>query len=307
MTKEATAKFTSRCTACGGTIQPGQKITYNPAVKYSSRHTLCPSTIVTSDVPLNSPGRGALQGRGRGDFFLGEKSEIVRCWAEDSKPSQSELGQAMLATKGAEKGNYITCIGIGAHHVSQDEADDFDLIGTDGDFSAHWSVTKYYRLATDDEAAPVKLRESEAQSKKDEAARAKAAIEQACKDFDVELARLTDGLVRIGCIWELVTTKGNDPYVLSWSQNSNYKKLQETTSTVTGAKAYVFPHGGYDDYRLDMFVDSATAVEAFKLNRAACGKYEPQTPDVAAAWLEKYRGCVGTEYYEWLAQQAEAK
>lgn len=174
MTKQINAKFTSRCAACGSSINPGDLISYDPAVKYSSRHVTCPATVVKSKVPLSSPGRGALQGRGRGDFFLGEKTEIVRCYAEDAKPSESDLGKTILATKGAEAGKHLTVVGVGAHWVSQNEADDFDMIGTDGSFSRHWSVTKYYRIATDEEAAPVIARAQEHNRKVAEAEALKA-------------------------------------------------------------------------------------------------------------------------------------
>ena len=43
MRKEAPAKFTSRCSACGSDIQPGQLITYDPAVRNSSCHKVCPA------------------------------------------------------------------------------------------------------------------------------------------------------------------------------------------------------------------------------------------------------------------------
>jgi hypothetical protein len=298
MTKTISAKFTSRCKACGSTINPGDQITYDPAVKYSSRHTVCPTTVLHSDVPLNSPGRAALQGRGRSDFFAGEKTAIVLGWAEGYKPAGT-TGETIHA----KDGRYLTCVGLAAHYVSQDEADDFDLIGMDGSFSAHWSVSRYYRLATDEEAAPVKAREAEAQAKRDAAARAKQELEQARKDFDVQRADLTAGLVRCGVNYKLLAGDGRGPYAISWVDGSDYKQLKETTSTLTGGKAYVFPHGGYDDYRCDMFVDEATAIESFRLLRVDLAKYGPQTPATAGVWLEKYAGCVGNEYYRWLAAQ----
>jgi len=43
MRKEIAAKFTSRCSACGSDIRPGETITYDPAIKYSSRHKVCPA------------------------------------------------------------------------------------------------------------------------------------------------------------------------------------------------------------------------------------------------------------------------
>lgn len=174
MRKEITAKFHSRCSACGSDIHPGDSITYDPAVKYSSRHKTCPSTIIHSKEPLNSPGRGALQGRGRSDFFVGDRTDIVRCFIEGHKPAAQVPAETIhdRGTKRDPQDRYITCVGMGAHYVSQDEADDFDLIGLDGSFSAHWSVQYCYRLATDEEAATVKAAEAEKQRQAEEAERA---------------------------------------------------------------------------------------------------------------------------------------
>jgi hypothetical protein len=147
MTREITAKFTSRCKACGSSINPGETIIYDPQVKYSSRHKLCPA-------PLNSPGRGALQGRSRSDQFLGEKTEIVLGFASEDKGHESDLGHTLKA----KDGRFITCVGVASHWVSQDEADDFDLVGPGGSFERHWSLLKYYRLATPEEQAACEAR-----------------------------------------------------------------------------------------------------------------------------------------------------
>lgn len=238
MTKEINAKFSSRCAACGSSINPGDKITYDPAVKYSSRHKTCPATIVHSKEPLNSPGRGALQGRGRGDFFLGEKSEIVRCYAEDSKPNESDLGQTILSTKGAEAGKHLTVIGVAAHWVSQDEADDFDLIGTDGSFSSHWSVTKYYRLATDEEAAPVIAHAAEREAAKN----AQAALEA----WERRIVRLGEDLEprysnRIDTPREGMTT------LRSWNTSTgSIRRAVHAVQLADGRIGYRFTDSYYD-------------------------------------------------------------
>jgi hypothetical protein len=154
MTKEAAAKFTSRCSACGSNIHVGDMITYDPQVRYSSRHKTCPNTVVKSRVALNSPGRGALQGRGRSDTFIGERTDIVLGWSSESRGDQSDIG----ITIKAKDGRFLTCVGVGSHWVSQDEADDFDLVGPRGGFERHWSVTKHYRLASFDEQAACEAR-----------------------------------------------------------------------------------------------------------------------------------------------------
>ena len=56
MTKEISAKFMSRCSACGSTINPGDKIIYDPAVKYSSRHKVCPGRVKQDPKPKIAKG-----------------------------------------------------------------------------------------------------------------------------------------------------------------------------------------------------------------------------------------------------------
>lgn len=145
------AKFAGTCRACGGHFEAGTDINWTKGE--GSRHVKCPGTVVKSSKPLNSPGRAALQGRGKSDFFLGEKSETVLHYTMDGKPDNSDLGR-VRHTKGDR---WLKVIGIAAHWVSQDEADDFDLVH--GGFERHWSVTEYYVPATEAEIAPVRDRE----------------------------------------------------------------------------------------------------------------------------------------------------
>ena len=154
MLNQISARFKSRCSACGSDIQPGETILYDPQIKYSSRHQKCPETIVKSKVALNSPGRRALQGRGRQDTFIGERSDIVLCWSSEIRGDQADIG----ATTKTKDGRFLTCVGIGSHWVFQDEADDFDLISPRGGFERHWSLTGHYRPATAEEQAKCEAR-----------------------------------------------------------------------------------------------------------------------------------------------------
>lgn len=148
-----TAKYAGTCRACGVAIKAGEKIEWSK--DSGSRHITCPTTKVKvpystkthSKIPLNSPGRGALQGRGRSDDFIGERSEIMLAFAAESRGDKSDLGETIKA----RDGRYLTCVGVGSHYVSQDEADDFDLVGPGGSFERHWSLTRHYRLATAEE------------------------------------------------------------------------------------------------------------------------------------------------------------
>lgn len=146
------AKFDGICKACGESFPAGTEIEWKSGK--GSRHVTCPGTIVKSNVPLNSPGRAALQGRGRRDFFLGEKTEIQVGFTVGHRPSETELGRVFRSKDGV----WLKTLGLAAHYVSQDEADDFDLV-YNGSFSPHWSILEHCREATEEEIAPEQARE----------------------------------------------------------------------------------------------------------------------------------------------------
>lgn len=168
------AKYAGTCTRCGGSISPGDLIEWSRGA--GSHHVTCskqaksqpksqPKSSATRP-PLNSPGRAALQGRDSRDFFIGEKTDIALGFTSRSKPAEDRLGQTIHETKGEYAGRYLTCVGLAAHYVSQDEADDFDLAGPGGSFESHWSLLKYFRPATEGEAAALAAQERTAATAK---------------------------------------------------------------------------------------------------------------------------------------------
>lgn len=181
------------------------------------------------------------------------------------------------------------------YYMSADDAEEMDLFERGGG----WATPYQMREVTEPPAEREKR-----QAKAAAELAAANAIKQAREDFEAKFAECTAGLVRVHCDYELLTSDGRGPYVAEWREGDGYKQLKQTTSKITGQTAYVFPHGGYDDYRLDMFVDPQTSIAAYQAKRERSKQYEhPDTPATATAWLEKYRGCAGSEYYEWLAQQ----
>jgi len=143
-------------------------------------------------------------------------------------------------------------------------------------------------------------RAKEAKIEKDRlAAEAADAKRQEGATFQTKLKELTTGLYRVDIGHEFVTRTPNTPEVLSFRDGSNYQFLQSGTSTITGQPAFAFPHGGYDDDRFSYFVDAETREAAYK---AQMIQYN-HTSVNGIEWLSKYKGCVGTDYYEWLASQ----
>ncbi len=382
MRKEISAKFTSRCSACGSDIHPGDRITYDPAVKYSSQHKTCPAVAqnpkpkVAEGTLLNGPviarpqisrlsdeaaakiladlgsefvrplpaGKPTL-GIGYKVTIGGKEVEIGRCseWvgiATDWRKPGDEATEHVISlidgmvlesapwrkTRGIDywtrqlgaplkreaqgknsihagaiehtkSGWYIVISVDKPYYLSAEAAEDFDMFSRGGG----WGTPYEMREITE----PVKEREKR-EAKEREKAAAEQAKNQVRSDFDAKFAELTAGLIRTSSVhYELLADDGRAPYVASWQDGSNYRHLKLTTSKITGKPAVIFLHGGYDDYRCDMFVDQETAEAAWRLTREQNAKYTPQTPAYGREQFEKYGKCVGGEYYEWLSKQPE--
>lgn len=378
MRKEVAAKFTSRCSACGSDIRPGETITYDPAVKYSSRHKICPAVKqspkpkVKEGTLLNGPviaqpqvsrlsdeAAAEILAKIGSDFVrpiptseptlgLGHKVTIggveleigtANTWVGIATDHKGGQGWAISLIDGAilehfpppdgwkrlpidkwtrqlgaplkmerhgknsvhvgdiertESGWYIVTAVDKPYYLSAEDAEDFDMFSRGGGWGTPYEIREITEPPAEREKREAKEREKLA---------AENAKKQARADFDAKFAELTAGLVRVGLDWDLVAGDGR-PYVASWRDGNNYSDLGLITSKVTGKPAVINPHGGYDDYRMSMFVDPETAQAAFEATRERSKKYEhPDTPQSAQDWLEKYRGCVGSEYYEWLAKQ----
>jgi hypothetical protein len=90
---------------------------------------------------------------------------------------------------------------------------------------------------------------------------------------------------------------------LDWREGENYESLIKAISKVTGATCYVHPHGGYDDYRLDLYADGPTRDAITAAWAARCNV----TPAEAREWLAKYSKCVGSENYAWVVEHADLR
>lgn len=381
MRKEASAKFQSRCSVCGSTIHPGDLITYDPAIKYSTRHKLCPvkqntAPIVAPGTLLNSPVIAPTQiarladeaaesilaeigsafirplpegiptlGLGSKVTINGKERTVGHCnrWVGavtdfDAKeswalslidgrilehfPAPEGWRRAPIQRLARQMGAPVSMERSGKHSVkvgevfkdeqiwfiveavdkpyflSAEDAEDFDMFDRGGG----WATTFEAREIVE----PIKEREK--REAKEAARLAEAtAKKQAKADFDATFQEMTSGLIAVSnAAWEVVTDDGQPPYVASWSDGSNYAQLKLTKSKLTGKAAVIYPHGGYDDYRLTMFLDQETAYAAFEARRARSqNSSRPDTPATAREWLKKYSQCHGSEYYVWLSDQEE--
>lgn len=298
-----TAKFRSQCIVCAGVIRPGDSIEYEKGK--GSWHAKCagkqpallnsrrPDQMLAGDADL------AAHAKQHGRTIDGEPA-IVSLMLE----APAKAGEVI---PGRGNKRLLLLAVSAARYYSRDFLEDMDMF--DMRPGRYVDVQAVVVLPTEAEQAEEAERAARKQAAADEAARKKAAIEQARKDFDAELARLTDGLVRTSSVYyDLLADDARGPYVAEWRNGNNYAQIKTTVSKVTGGRAVLYPHGGYDDYRVDMFVDQATLEAAFVRRREESAKYgERHTPATGREFLEKYKGCVGTEYYEWLAAQEEVK
>ncbi len=83
------------------------------------------------------------------EFTLGEVTTMTQCRTIDTSWTADTMHKWLGKTFRAEFYNnqYVTCVGVAAHYVSQNEAEDFDLTHK-GSFRAHWMLMRYVRFAT---------------------------------------------------------------------------------------------------------------------------------------------------------------
>ena len=376
MRKEAAAKFTSRCSTCGVTIHPGETITYDPAVKYSSRHKACPvaqnpKPKVAKGALLNGPviaqpQSSRLSDEHAAEILAGLVSQFIRPLPA-CKPTLGLGYKISVEGKWLSVGTSGEWVGIATDfHPAEGEAQEYVVSLIDGTILEHaeWRKTKgidwwtrelgapvkreaggknsvhvgdiehtktawyiiisvdkpYYMSAEDAEdcdmfdrgggwATPYEMREiSEppAEREKREATQAAkvaalTAKKQAGLERTAKFAELTAGLFRCSMDREFVEQSKEIP--LDWREGENYESLIKAISKVTGATCYVHPHGGYDDYRLDLYADGPTRDAITAAWAARCNV----TPAEAREWLAKYSKCVGSENYAWVVEHADLR
>ena len=154
MRKEAAAKFTSRCSTCGVTIHPGETITYDPAVKYSSRHKACPvaqnpKPKVAKGALLNGPviaqpQSSRLSDEHAAEILAGLVSQFIRPLPA-CKPTLGLGYKISVEGKWLSVGTSGEWVGIATDfHPAEGEAQEYVVSLIDGTILEHaeWRKTK---------------------------------------------------------------------------------------------------------------------------------------------------------------------
>ncbi len=289
MTRTISAKFTSSCTVCGKTIRPGDQITYDPAIRNSSRHAKCKAFVAPADA--DAP---------------------IRLIYSSSAPA--EVGQAFREVTRRGAGRLLTLVAVDSYYISPREAqrreEDFD----DFDCQAGYEYTCYCREATAEEAAPVLARETERDAKAAAAAAEKTRMETHIH----ELSTPPEG-------WTMIDGAALD-YSVSISSENGTENFRESALTLPERESWtllgeehgpaplsvyarlyqvgpyrVLEHGNWDDWRTAIMVPPELR-EAY-LSREVARR--GITVESATEWLAKYRGCMGTQIYEFAAGQTQ--
>lgn len=91
-----------------------------------------------------------------GEFAIGTLEGTQFSYKDDVFKPGEEYFQSYMGNvvKNKRDGIFYTVIGVKAYFISQDMADDGDIVGPRGGFEAHWAVTTYCRPSTEEESAP---------------------------------------------------------------------------------------------------------------------------------------------------------
>ena len=111
------------------------------------------------------------------------------------------------------------------------------------------------------------------------------------------MRRLTAGLVCSGNSFVLPDLLlGNGESLLRWESGIWRQSLSRFTLD-DGTAFYIHSADGIDDFRQTLYGPKAIVEAAWR----EWAKRVQVTPEAAAEWLAKYRGCAGQEAYEYIA------
>lgn len=282
------AKFAGRCGACGASIRVGDSIEWTRGEP--SKHVVC-SKGTSKSASSGSSVRPA-------PSFTEAEAPVTVCERRGrSKPEPDDrVGESFRLSRrdGQYPGRVVTVLGQRRSFLSEEDAEDIASIDDAG-----WIVTLYCRFATPEEEAAVVLREEEkeaaawaqalavvAEREKKEAeeaavrARVDAVISglvAAGECFRLDLSATSREVLgeihgRVDVVWYRHTLPSGDPVVVQYTSQ-------------------------YDDERVQLFGPREVVRTAWRSFAASAGV----TPEKAREWLSRYRGCSGTQAYEFIA------
>ncbi len=196
-----------------------------------------------------------------------------------------EVGRVCFLKHGKER-IPVVVVGWECQYVKEDGLS-FGMPADDG-----WFVTSYYRDATPEEAEALIAKDT---AKKAEL-NAKANAAKEAEEAAMKAARAPlEGLVSCDMVHtpagarERVGQYGKSPTV------TITRITMEDGTVVYQQESYIF-----DDFRSCIY---ATPEVINRLREERLVKSPNLTKEVAEDFLAKYRGCVGTDFYEWLANR----
>jgi len=178
----------------------------------------------------------------------------------------------------------VTVVGWQCEYV-RDDGLSFGFPADDG-----WFVSSYYRDATPEEAEALITKDTAQKT----AQQAKIDAAKAAEQVAMGTARAPlEGLVSCDMV---ETPAGNRERVGQYGERPTV-----TVSRITmedGTVVYLQESYAFDDYRSCIY---ATPEVINRLREARLVNSPTLTKEAAEEYLAKYRGCVGTPFYEWLA------
>jgi hypothetical protein len=242
---------------------------YGAKVARAQRH---PRAAVTQNHRPSTPRKGGVQ---EGKY---------RSVREDK--GDDEVGRVCFLK---HQGNRIpvTVVGWQCEYVREDGLS-FGMPADDG-----WFVSSYYRDATSEEAEALTTKDTAQKT----AQQAKIDAAKAAEQAAMSTARAPlEGLVSCDMV---ETPAGNRERVGQYGERPTV-----TVSRITmedGTVVYLQESYAFDDYRSCIY---ATPEVINQLREARLVKSPTLTKEAAEEYLAKYRGCVGTAFYEWLAARS---
>lgn len=233
------ARFPGRCTACGGHIQPGDRIDWTKGA--GARHVKCSAAKAPSaprKAPAGDPGAEAAP------FLRHEKwepcpragFEHLLAGAIGSRIVLATGPRSVLTREGgsapADGAAYLVVGGSGRYESAEQNEDMGDMTG------AGWQVTLYLRRATDEEAAPARAEHARADAQRARAASIRE-LERLCEAG----MRASDG--------EAAMPEGRNVEISKGVHGSGRKVA---VLSPDGEAVAVWCSGYYDDYRQTLAV-----------------------------------------------------
>jgi len=218
--------------------------------------------------------------------------------------SPSKHGPELGTVNGDEHGRYWMVIAVDRpYHMSADDCEDMDMF----DRRAGWATPYEEREVT--ESAP----DRQAREAREAKAQAAAAEVKRRKDHFTALRTPPEGWVFVdGAALPFTAALGTEslsevpltiPDKATWTlidQESEADGVKQYARLYQAGEFRVLDHGNFDDWRTALLIPPHLVDAYFGAEAAR----RAITPEAAAKWLEKYRGCVGSQLYEWVAGHA---